>query len=188
MIERIAPRQRRFLALGFLALAVLLLLCLTVVPLAASTRSEIEQRQLSLKELSKLQGLVAAEPQLRDALDKVEALPMWQRVYHGPGASAAEPGLQADFRALADAQGITVDTLQPLDASTEKEFTRLALRVGFNTTIDHLGQLLAAMEAAPHVMQFKNLYITSPMSQGGGNAPLVVRGDLSAYLLVEAER
>lgn len=184
MIEPFAPRLQRLAALGLLGLALVLLLALTLGPVFTAVQSEIEQRRLLLKELAKLQGLVDAEPGMGEMLAKIDAHPMWQRIYLDPSVASAESGLQRDFRALAEAQGIGVDTLQPLDPAVMKDFTGISLRVGFNTQIDHLGQLLAAMQAAPHFMKFENLYVTAPTSQNGaGNAPLVVRGDVRAYLL-----
>jgi len=183
MVDKYLPAGNT-VALGLLSLALVLLLTLSLVPLFAAVQSEIEQRRLLLKELAKLQGLVDAEPGMSEMLAKIDAHPMWQRLYLDPSVAAAESDLQKDFRALAETQGISVDTLQPLDPAIEKDFTGISLRVGFNTQIDHLGQLLTAMQAAPHFMKFENLYITSPMSQNGtGNAPLVVRGDVRAYLL-----
>jgi len=182
MSETIQPRVRRALALSLLCAALLILLGITVLPLTAFVRSEIDQRQLILREQAKLAGLVAAEPDLRKLVDQIDAHPLWQRVYRESSAGAAAASLQKDFRSLAEAQGISVDTLQPLDPTAEGQFARVSLRVGFNTTIDHLGQLLLAMEAAPRFVKFENLYVTAPMSQNGaGNAPLVVRGDVLAY-------
>lgn len=177
---------RRLAALLLLGMSFALLISLTLLPLVGFVNSLIQQRRLELKQLSTLLGLVSAEPELRASVARIDAHPIWQRLYRNPVTGEAESELQGDFRALATSQGITVDTLQPLEPSAEKEFTRLLLRVGFNTTVDHLGQLLVAMAAAPHFMKFENLYVTSPMSQNGGsNAPLVVRGDVLAYVLPE---
>lgn len=178
------PRMQRLSALGLLVLTLLLLAMLTIAPVVGTVGSEVDQRRLLQKELAKLQGLVDANPEMSRVLAQIDAHPMWQRVYRNPSVAEAESELQKDFRALAEAQGISVDTLQPLDPSSEKDFTHIALRVGFNTSIDHLGQLLAAMQAAPHFMKFENFYVTAPMSQSpAGNAPLIVRGDVVAYLL-----
>jgi Tfp pilus assembly protein PilO len=164
----------------------LVVISATILPLTGFVRSEFEQRRLTLRELAKLEGLVAAEPDLRKLVSQIDAHPLWQRIYRDSAPGTAAANLQKDFRTLAEAQGISVDTLQPLDPTVEGKFVRLSLRVGFNTTIDHLGQLLAAMEAAPRFVKFENLYVTAPMSQNGsGNAPLVVRGDVLAYFTAE---
>lgn len=184
MMDLITPLVRRICALGLLALTLISLLSLTIAPLIGAMRSEVEQRRLLQKELATLQGLVDATPQMSRLLAQIDAHPMWQRLYRDASVAEAEPELQRDFRALAEAQGIGVDTLQPLDPLGEQDFVHISLRVGFNTTIDHLGQLLVAMQAAPHFMKFENIYITSPMGQGTpGNAPLVVRGDVLAYMI-----
>ncbi len=176
------PARHRMAALGLLGVVAALALATVLGPLVGLVRSEIEQRGLLTREASKLQGLKNAEPELQRLVAAVDAHPLWQRIYRGGGIADTQAALQKDFRQLAEAQGITVDALQPLDPAAAGPFTAIALRVSFNTTIDHFSQLLAAMEAAPHAVRFENLYVTAPMSQTGtGNAPLVVRGDVLAY-------
>ena len=186
MIDSRSPRLRRGLAVSLLVMSAGLLLSLTILPAINWMRSELDERQLMVKELSKLQGLVDSEPELRALHGKIDGHPLWQRIYRGDSSGTADSELQQDFRAMAEKQGITVDTIQPLNSVSLNGFTQLSLRVGFNTTIDHLGMLLLAIEAAPRLMRFENLYVTAPMSQNAGsNAPLVIRGDLISYLLAE---
>lgn len=189
MSESQSVRSRRFLAVALFVLAAAGLLSSIVLPLAGWIRDERAARALALRQAARLQGLVEARPRLKATLDAIGAHPFWRRVYRGSGASAAEAAMQNDFRSLAAAQGITLDMLRPLASDSQGGFTRVALEVSFSTTIDHLGQLLLAMEAAPHFLRFRNLYVTAPMSQNGdGNALLMVRGDLVAYQLAEAHR
>lgn len=187
MSAALTPGLQRILAVGLLALAAALLASLTVAPLAGAVRAQVGDRRLLEKEAAKLQGLVDAEPELRSVTTRIDAHPMWQRIYRGASREEAETALQKDFRSLAEEQGISLDTLQPTEAAKEQDFTRIGVRVGFNTSIDHLAQLLAAIQAAPHFMRFENLYVTSPMVQSGaGNPPLVVRGDAVAYAILGA--
>jgi hypothetical protein len=186
MIEALSPGLRRILAVGLFALAALLLIVLTVGPCLSPIASERERRVLLLKERNKLQKLVDSEAELTALLAKIDAHPLWQRTYRGAATHQVESEMQKDIRTLADAQGISIETVQPLDPVDETVLKRLSLRVGFTTTIDHLSQLLLGMAAAPHYLQFQNLYVTSPMSQNAGANPvLVVRGDVSAYQLAD---
>ena len=167
--------QRRTLAVAVALVVVLLAAEILIVPVISYFRSAADDREQSLRQLAKLQTLVDSAPAMQQALAQIDAHPIWQHVY----PSGASADLQQDFRALADAQKITLDSVQPIDPANGGDFDRIGLRVSFNTTIDHLSRLLLAMRSAPHGVHFENLYITSPMAQNAGeNAQLMVRGDV----------
>ena len=184
MIASLPSRVRQGIAVGLLVLTIGVLVGLIVAPLSSWVRSELDQRELDLKELAKLKSLVNAEHALHALANKLDDDPTLARAYRAESAAAAENEFQQDLRGLADKSGIAIDTLQPLEPAQHGAFTILTARIGFTTTVDHVGTLLAALPSASHLVQFQNLYITSPMGQStGSNAALVVRGDITAYIM-----
>jgi len=170
--------RRRALAIAVLLVLVLLAVQLLIMPVVSWFQTNRNERDRSLRQLAKLQTLVDAAPAMENALSTIDAHAIWQRLYPAGGSGA----LQQDFRSIVEAQGITLDSVQPLENTHMGDFDQIRVQVAFNTTIDHLSRLLLAVQSAPHMLRFDKLYVTAPMTQSGNDNPvLVVRGDVVGY-------
>lgn len=180
-IETLPRAVQRNIAIGLLVLAVSAVIFGVVNPLLALLGDQGRRRTDAELELARRTSLITQLPVLKELLSRIDGHPLWQRLYSGNGASAE---LQRDFRTLAEVQGLSLDALQPLENADEGDVASLRLRVSFSTTIDRLGKLLLAMNAAPKLLRFENLYVTSPINQNRDSNPsLVVRGDVVAFSL-----
>ena len=169
----------RAAAIGLLLALLVLTVNAIVVPAELYLRDGGSEREHSLHQLTKLRALVDATPAMKQALERIDAHPVWQRLYPAGGGSAA---LQQDFRNLVEAQGIKLDSVEPRDPEPVDDFQKLTLRVTFSTTIDHLARLQLAMRAAPRLLRFENLGIAAASAHiESGNPILSVRGDLVGY-------
>ena len=168
MIDRLDKQQQRHLAIGILALAVLLLLAVTVLPVWVANAS----RQAAIDDASeRLQRyeLIAA----RDS----ELLPQYESQLHRQRASGkhlrsetvalAGAELQRRVTSISAGNGARVMSTQILPTANEKGFLRVALKVRLTGPLPALLQSLYDLETDDVYMFVDNAALIGPR---GGRA------------------
>lgn len=176
--------RRQAAALAAAALIVLSAAAALIFPLMHWLRRELDERNLYVRQIAALRGVIAVEAGNRDMLHRIDSHPLWQRLYRDSAAQPATGELQKDVRALAEQAGLSIESMQPLPQEQNAAYLRIGVKLTLNAQIDSLGKWLIAMDASPHFLQFENFYISAPLTQEDDhNAVLSVSGEITAFAI-----
>lgn len=162
MIDRLAPRQRRLVALGILGLLLLALAVLIWLPLAYLERQNeaLAEGERRLEELRARvpvrEELLARQRELEQAGSVQEAL------LTGSTPAVAAAQLQGNLSSLASAMGGEVTTVQILEPEEAPPFVRIGLRLSMTGDTATMRDFLYAVETRDPVLIVRSMTLTSP--------------------------
>jgi general secretion pathway protein M len=130
-----------------------------------------------------------------DTVEQIEALADHQAqdnlCVSGSSEGVTAASLQERERALAEANGVAVASLQPMPAAARGAFSRVTVRVAINGTLESLFGLLHDLEGGHPLVFVENLEVKAapyPWDRDPATVDpqLTVRFDVSGYLQPEA--
>jgi hypothetical protein len=185
MMQSLSPLQRRVLALALLALTILIVWFIAVQPIVAAIVSSSDERQATLRRLSRDSTLVAQDAEVRAALSAVEQNPRWARFYDSQKTDRAVLQLETDLRALVTTpNNPTSMIVQP--ATAQGRVTRLAVKVTLSMSIDQLAETLSRMQLNSRLLKIESLTIQAPDYQVVDTNPtLSIQAEIVGYMLTK---
>ena len=180
------PEKRRKAALGFLAVAVALLLALVGVPLWLAHRHYDEALDDLDRRLTSYERLAAARPALEHKLEAVRAMGSRKYFLRASAASLAAAEMQERVRQFVEANGgrlISVQVGQPRD---EGRFRQVGVTVQLNANILALRRILQAVESAEPYVFVDTLMVRTQVPPGfrpppGVEPEMFIQLEISGY-------
>lgn len=162
MIETLSEQQRKWLALGILALAVLVLVSLTVAPVWSTNRHYQDTITQLQERLERTRRIVAVGNQLQSQLDRLkrsQAAVAHTLESRTPALAGAE--LQRILNRIVAANDADVLSTQILPSREEQEFVRIALKVRMRGSLQGLVEAFYALETGEPFLFLDNVSIRS---------------------------
>ncbi|MEK0083347.1 type II secretion system protein GspM [Benzoatithermus flavus] len=181
MIERLPPRQRRYLALLILVAAVIVLCGILYLPFAYLQRQEAalaagQRRIAELRARVPLrEELLAQERRLKESGDLKEAL------LPGSTPAVAAAQLQGDLSGLAAAMGGEIATVQILDPEEAAPFVRIGLRLTMSGDIATMRDFLYAVETRNPVLVVRSMDLASRSEAGMADENPTLNGTFEIF-------
>lgn len=161
--------NRRWLALGLLLIALLVLIGLVAVPLIEFGRANASRARQAGETLARLEATAARRPALDVELAQLrQAAPIAGLFLPAGSEGQGSAALQDLMKQTSGAAGATLVTMQALPSATEPGYRRVALKVLLTSDTPALQKLLHALESARPVALVQNLYVRARSGQAAG--------------------
>jgi hypothetical protein len=187
-----SPRER-YLVLGALAIALLVVIRYAPVPSFGSLTSSGEENWVQLQKIENYQKILgrsdAAEKQLQELQERYDAA----RNRLVPGSTPTQVGaaLQGKLSQMASDAGLNVLSSQILKDETYGDFRRVGVRMTLSGELDGVTKMLSAIETGPADVSVTLLEINRKLGASRrpptarGAAPLSAAATLTATLEVK---
>jgi general secretion pathway protein M len=182
------PEKRRKAALGFLALAVAVVLAIVAVPLWLSHRHYDEALDDIDRRLLRYERLAAARPELQQKLEAVRALGSRKYFLKASAASLSAAEIQERVRQFIEGNGGRLISVQVGQPKEEGRFRQVTVTVQANASIVGTRKLLYAIETAEPYLFVDSLTVRAQVPPGFKPAPgfepeMFIQLDISGFAL-----
>lgn len=189
-IEHMEGAQRRKLALGLLVGAILLVLFLTVLPVALANMAANEKLEDLHGRLVRLQQISNQDEELHKRyLELRRSQSILGYFIEGESEAVGSAELQRILKSIATQNGAQLTSTQILPATAKDSLTRIALRVRVRGPLPGLVQSLYELEANPVPLFLDNVSLRRAASvrqrlrtQAQSNSAFEADFDLIAYM------
>jgi len=187
--ERLTAAQQRNLAIVLLVAAVLVLLCITILPIALANNtydSEIEQLH---ERLLRLNNISSQDEELKRRYAELRRSQTTRGyLLQGDSEAVASASLQRILKDIVIANDTQLMSTQILAATEEESLTRVSLRVRIRGPLPGLVESLYELEANSVLLFLDNVSIRTVVSiqqrlrASNNNLPFEANFDLTAYM------
>jgi hypothetical protein len=188
------PRQSRALAVGLLALAVLLGLALLLAPVLLLHRHYDMAIDALQGRIEVYRRVAAQAPELKKALDALRVMDGHRFFLRNTAPNLAGAELQDLVRGAIENNGGRITTIQTSQPRDEGRFRQIGINVQLFATTPNLQKILYALETQPPYAMVENITVR-PLNAFRGFKPppgsepeLSVLLDVSAFALPEGEK
>ena len=174
LVERVGAypvASRRVLALSMLVVAVAVFWTLAVEPFRWLIGSQGEWRRETRRELAMLRGKAAAEPQLTQQLQSLDAAPVWKAFYVIKDEADAGAQIGRDLAQIAGSAGISSPTVVPLSKREQADYTGYGVRFSALMSAEQLRKFSSALRESTHFLRIEDLEAQAPQVQTPGQNP-----------------
>jgi len=187
--ERLTAAQQRNLAIVLLVTAVIVLLCITLLPIALANstyNSEIEQLH---ERLLRLNNISSQDEELQRRYAELRRSQTTRGyLLQGDSEAVASASLQRILKDIVIANDTQLMSTQILAATEEESLTRVSLRVRIRGPLPGLVESLYELEANSVLLFLDNVSIRTVVSiqqrlrASNNNLPFEANFDLTAYM------
>ena len=189
MMQEFSPPVRRFAALSFLAIALLLLWQIIVDPISDFWAKASGDHARSARLIEAYQRNIAEQPQWQELQQQMQQGKYANLFVEGGNIDLASAKLQEEIKRTTEKSGAQIHSIQVMPVAKQNGLQKLTVRVNFSVPVERLAGLLQKYDQAHPYLSVDNISIASPEGDLNGSAKpvhLIVNCDLSAYLSPEA--
>jgi general secretion pathway protein M len=193
-IARLTPNQSRSLAIGLLALAVILVLSAILVPVLLLHRHYDEAIAESTDRLMRFRRVAAQAPELGKALEAVRERNGRRFFLKNTAPNLASAELSELVKAAIEGNGGRITTSQNVQPKDDDRMKQVGANVQFFATTGNLQKVLAALETQQPYVIVANITVRPVNAFRGFKPPpgqdpeLIVQLDAVAWAFPEAAR
>lgn len=183
MIATLSLPIRRFAALGLLMAVLLLLWESAVDPIVGLWISTGSADGSSVRLLQRYRQSIGDEPYWVSLQQKLQSGQYADLFVEATNRDLGAAKLQQDIKAVAEANGGNVNSIQVLPPAKQHAQQRLGVRINFTIPVERLASVLAKYDHARPYLYLDNLTITAP--EGMTNAKpvqLTVKCDFFSFM------
>jgi len=126
-----------------------------------------------LNKINSIGSQIEEEEKKKEALEIIAALERKLQVYQERSFSTTEITQLVDkISELAERAGIEIETFNPKQAISRKEYIELSLEVPLRCSYDKFGKLLSLIESNQELIWVKSLKIQKPVASGPTEASI----------------
>jgi general secretion pathway protein M len=188
-IGKMDASQQRRLAIGLLAVAVLLLLSATILPIATANRALNSELDALHERLQRLEAIASQDEELRARYAQLRRNQATRGYFlQGDSEAVASADLQRILKDITSAHATQLMSTQILPAVSEDSLTRVSLRVRIRGPMEGLVESLYELESNSVLLFLDNITIRTAVSVRqrlrvtNPNPPFEANFDLTAYM------
>jgi general secretion pathway protein M len=188
-IGKMDASQQRRLAIGLLVVAVLLLLSVTILPVATANRTLNSELDALHERLQRLEAIASQDEELRARYAQLRRNQATRGYFlQGDSEAVASADLQRILKDITSAHATQLMSTQILPAVSEDSLTRVSLRVRIRGPMEGLVESLYELESNSVLLFLDNITIRTAVSirqrlrVTNPNPPFEANFDLTAYM------
>ena len=189
LIEKMGASQQRQLAVGLLVIAVILLLCGTILPITLANRALNSEIETLYGRLQRLETIASQDEELRARYTKLRQSQATRGYFlQGDSEAVVSADLQRILKNITTGHGTQLMSTQILPAVQEDSLTRVSLRVRIRGPMEGLVESLYDLESNLALLFLDNISIRTAVSVKqrlrvtNNNLPFEASFDLTAYM------
>jgi general secretion pathway protein M len=188
-IERMDASQQRQLAVGLLVIAAILLLSMTILPVALANRALNSEIDALHERLQRLEIIASQDEELRNRYAKLRQSQASRGYFlQGDSEAVASADLQRILKNITTAYNTQLMSTQILPAVKEASLTRVSLRVRIRGPLEGLVGSLYELESNSALLFLDNISVRTAVSVRqrlrveNDNLPFEAHFDVMAYM------
>jgi general secretion pathway protein M len=188
-MEKLDASRQRQLAVGLLVIAAILLLSVTILPVALANRALSGEVETLHERLQRLETIASQDEELRGRYAKLRQSQATRGYFlQGDSEAVASADLQRILKDITTAHGTQLMSTQILPAMQEDSLTRVSLRVRIRGPMEGLVESLYELESNSALLFLDNVSIRTAVSVrqrlrvANPNLPFEANFDLAAYM------
>jgi len=183
-LGELPPRAQRVIAVLLIPTALVSIFVAVIWPIWHLYQSQVQWRDNAERLLAQRRGLSEIETVVRERLDALPQLKIWQRLFRTTAGTTAVIALQTEVNTALSSARARPQSFEPLETTQVGPLQKIGVRIVAPMTIDQLKDVLARVEGLTHLVRIEQLLINAPPTQSPDQNPtLIVTLDAVGYAI-----